>query len=310
MKNSDPHSEFNFDTKILRYLIGIMDEKSLSKAAEKFYISQPALSRYLKNVEEKLGVPLFIHNRNRLEPTNAGKIFINGARSMVHIEETALKELRISHKREQRLEVWTEELFLPILDSAVCPAFRQEFPDISLQITTSTDAKIRSSLTDGTADFGLFLGDEIESPFFTCVRLFDSQLVFCTPQEEGAQDRQSYTGALAGLHPDSEFLLSPRNSYLRRVQEQILEEQGITPRIGGELSLAFLKELLRSGYGNTILPELLVNDCIPQERMFPFSPPRICCGLLGQYQGRAASEAAECFCHLAIYFITDPASFH
>lgn len=46
------------DTKIIEYVIAISEEKSISKAAERLYITQPALSQRLKKLEEELGTPL------------------------------------------------------------------------------------------------------------------------------------------------------------------------------------------------------------------------------------------------------------
>lgn len=51
--------DIDFDTKILDFIIAIADEGGLSKAAEALYLSQPALSRYLKAVETSLGTPIF-----------------------------------------------------------------------------------------------------------------------------------------------------------------------------------------------------------------------------------------------------------
>ena len=62
------------DTKILEYVIAIAEEKSLSKAAERLYLSQPALSQRLKKLEDELGTPLFLREKNGLSITDAGHI--------------------------------------------------------------------------------------------------------------------------------------------------------------------------------------------------------------------------------------------
>ena len=63
------------DTKILEYVIAIAEEKSLSKAAERLYLSQPALSQRLKKLEDELGTPLFLREKNGLSITDAGRIY-------------------------------------------------------------------------------------------------------------------------------------------------------------------------------------------------------------------------------------------
>ena len=64
------------DTKILEYVIAIAEEKNLSKAAERLYLSQPALSQRLKKLEDELGTPLFLREKNGLSITDAGRIYI------------------------------------------------------------------------------------------------------------------------------------------------------------------------------------------------------------------------------------------
>lgn len=79
--------KIDLDTKVLEYLIAIVDEQSLSKAAERFLLAQPALSRHLRSVEAMVGMPLFSREHNRLHPTSAGVIFVNSARNILRIEK-------------------------------------------------------------------------------------------------------------------------------------------------------------------------------------------------------------------------------
>lgn len=67
------------DTKIIEYVIAIAEEKSLSKAAERLYLSQPALSQRLKKLEDELGTPLFVRGKDGLSITDAGRIYVNGS---------------------------------------------------------------------------------------------------------------------------------------------------------------------------------------------------------------------------------------
>ena len=85
--------EVNLDTKVLEYLIAIVEEESLSGAADRFLLAQPALSRHLRNVETMVGIPLFSRDHNRLRPTSAGMIFVNNSRNILRIEAEMFKTL-------------------------------------------------------------------------------------------------------------------------------------------------------------------------------------------------------------------------
>lgn len=76
--------ELSLDSKVMEYLTAIVEEKSLSGAAERFFLAQSALSRYLRGVEETVGMPLFSREHNRLRPTAAGAVFVNGAQHPAH----------------------------------------------------------------------------------------------------------------------------------------------------------------------------------------------------------------------------------
>lgn len=85
--------EVTLDTKVLEYLIAIVEEESLSGAADRFLLAQPALSRHLRSVETMVGMPLFSRDHNRLKPTGAGTIFVNNARNILRIETEMFKNL-------------------------------------------------------------------------------------------------------------------------------------------------------------------------------------------------------------------------
>ena len=79
--------EVDLDTRVMEYLIAIVEEQSLSKAAERLFLAQPALSRHLHSVEAMVGMPLFSREHNRLRPTSAGIIFVNNARNILRMEK-------------------------------------------------------------------------------------------------------------------------------------------------------------------------------------------------------------------------------
>lgn len=86
--------EVNLDTRVLEYLIAIVEEHSLSKAADRFLLAQPALSRHLHNVEAIVGMSLFSREHNRLHPTRAGIVFVNDARNILRMEKELFARLR------------------------------------------------------------------------------------------------------------------------------------------------------------------------------------------------------------------------
>ena len=89
-------------TQVLEYLIAIEEEHSLTRAAERFYLSQPSLSYHLARAEQELKVKLFQKKGRSLLPTEEGIIFFNAASpceactSTAHPSSNRTEKLRMS----------------------------------------------------------------------------------------------------------------------------------------------------------------------------------------------------------------------
>ena len=80
-------------TKVYEYMLAIQREGNISKAAEKCYISQPALSQQVKILEKKLNCTLFRQENGRMIPTRAGEIFLITADRIVQTEQETRQKL-------------------------------------------------------------------------------------------------------------------------------------------------------------------------------------------------------------------------
>ena len=74
------------DLKEQKYVCTLAECKSLTRASERLYISQPALSLYINNVEKNLGAPLFERNGRKFELTWLGKQYVEKASQMLELE--------------------------------------------------------------------------------------------------------------------------------------------------------------------------------------------------------------------------------
>lgn len=84
------------DTKTMEYMVSIAEYKSISKAAEKHYLSSSALSQHIKKIEGELGTKIFEYKNNEMQQTEAGVIFINCCRRILY-EETELEKELCNH---------------------------------------------------------------------------------------------------------------------------------------------------------------------------------------------------------------------
>lgn len=82
----------------MRALLAIRSCGTLTRAAQSLQVSQPAISQQLREVEEKLGVPLFVRHRRGLEPTAAGEVMLRLAQALGEDMRVAAQELALSMK--------------------------------------------------------------------------------------------------------------------------------------------------------------------------------------------------------------------
>src|SRR6267378_930323 len=78
----------------LRYFIGVAEEENVSRAALKLHISQPALSRQIRDLEEELGFSLLERSAKSVRLTEAGRTFLIEARAVLQRAEEAVKAAR------------------------------------------------------------------------------------------------------------------------------------------------------------------------------------------------------------------------
>lgn len=80
------------DYRTLRYILAAAQERNISKAAQRLFISRPALSHYILKQEREPGVALFNRGTHPLRPTCAGENYVRAARQILHIREQLEKE--------------------------------------------------------------------------------------------------------------------------------------------------------------------------------------------------------------------------
>lgn len=119
----------------LRYFIAAAEALSVSRAAEKQRVSQPAMSRQIAMLEDELGVALFDRIRKRIHLTDAGRFFLGKARQIVCDSETGAQQVREQFGKARRtLRIG---LIGPFLDDLVAPAvreFRQQHPRVQVSL--------------------------------------------------------------------------------------------------------------------------------------------------------------------------------
>jgi len=145
------------ELKEAKYILAIAKNKSISKAAEKLFISQPSLSRYLKNIENQLGTKLFTRMDNQYTPTYTGERYVHYAEKIMKYSNEWSNEYQdIIQQGHGRIN-----LAIPIM-RGVCiiqptlPGFYQIYPNVTINIKEYVDFVAEYMLADYTMDMAIY----------------------------------------------------------------------------------------------------------------------------------------------------------
>ncbi|WP_413658039.1 LysR substrate-binding domain-containing protein [Paraburkholderia phenoliruptrix] len=144
------------DVRQLKHFVAIVDSRSLSKAAERLFVSQPSLSQQILNLEKDLGVQLLIRSPQGVVPTEAGKTLYRLARDVLRSMELIRKEVKGGTGGESG----TVSIGFPATVGAIlaAPLFRRvkkTYPGIRLQIYESITSRINELLVEGRLDLAV-----------------------------------------------------------------------------------------------------------------------------------------------------------
>ncbi len=131
----------------LRQFVAFADAGTLSEAAEVLHLSQPALSRNMKKLEDDLRLTLFERRKNRLELNENGKYVLELARKLLDDADSLTSKARDFDRRNRTI---TLGICAPAPVWRLAPLISHIFPHLSLQTETNSDAELLKGLDNNT----------------------------------------------------------------------------------------------------------------------------------------------------------------
>ena len=191
----------------LKYFVEVAEQKSFSKAARNLHISQSAISRTIRALEDELGVVLFIRNAKSVELTDGGTIFLTHSKRVVFMFE----HLKVDFENEVRLEQGSIRIGIPPITDAPIFAhllgeFKKAYPQISLELFEQGSKKVELSAQEGLVDIGIICTKANEKEFESFY-LTSDPLAVVIPKNNPLADKdsirlQDLTGQSFVLHKD------------------------------------------------------------------------------------------------------------
>ena len=157
------------ELRLLEYFLTVVREENISRAAEMLHMTQPTLSRQMKELEDELHTTLFIRGK-RLTLTNSGVMLRRRAEEVVSLMNKIDSEFREQEEISGVISVGSGGLKAARILPELIEHFRERYPLVSFEIITGTADRIKEMLEHGLLDFG-FLLEPVDIEKFDYLRL-------------------------------------------------------------------------------------------------------------------------------------------
>lgn len=280
----------------LEYFLMVSEVKSFTRAAERLYVSQPAVTNAIRSLEEELGIQLFDRAQKQVTLTTEGQIFYRHIDEIMQGISNTLTEIdALKNLNGGSLTIGITALagIEPII--TILQTFKQQYPDIKIDFKESHSEQLKEDLLNDVIDLA-FIYTEQSHTALTYLPLAPQELFACCQRQHPLH--RSNTVNLKQLVGESLILLSS-NCYYRQQIVHEFEKINTLPKISFELNqIETIKKLIVTNMGISILPESLCseNNAITT---IALDPPIYISPTLVYKTNRYPSRAAEAFINSA-----------
>lgn len=164
--------ETTMELRVLRYFLAVAEEGNITWAAELLQISQPTLSRQLKQLEDELGVTLFTRGRHNITLTKEGRLLRDRAQAIVELADKTEREIlnSCSEELDGEISVSCGDVRAVEYLTARMAAFRRLHPRVRFVMVSTTADVIQERLDQGRSDVAL-MTEPVDVARFDFMRL-------------------------------------------------------------------------------------------------------------------------------------------
>ncbi|WP_166442550.1 LysR family transcriptional regulator [Phragmitibacter flavus] len=278
------------DLRALRVFVEVVKLGGFTAASRSVHLTQPSISRVIKQLEDDLGHRLLTRDHREVTLTDAGNILYTHALTLLGESarlRTALSDMADLEKGELRLGIppLGGTMFVPLIKR-----FKSRYPGIELHLHELASKPTELALTNAELDLGTLLLP-VDPSRFNSVPLSRDRLMLVTQLESSWSQRKQVK--LDELREES-FILFPDGYGLNDLIHTACQAAGFTPLVAGRSShTQLITGLVDSGMGVALLPMSVVHDAT-NVAVIELTSPSIAWHIgLAWLQGTYLSHAAK-----------------
>lgn len=257
----------------LRYTVAVAQERNFRRAAERCFVTQPALSLAIQKLEDELGVRIFERSRTEVRITPAGSRIVEQAQRVLE-EAGKIKEIARQGKDQLAGSLRLGVIYTvgPYLLPELIPILHRKAPRMPLEVEENLTANLDALLRNGRIDAAI-IALPFEVPNVAVLPLYDEPFAVVVPTEHAWAKRASIKAE--ELANEKVLMLSSGHCFSNQVAEACPEvrQEGAQALQGN--SLETIRNMVASGLGITVLPSSADSPRYrsPLLKIVPFKSP-------------------------------------
>lgn len=244
------------DTRQIEYIIKIAEERSITRAAERLFLTQSALSQQLLKLEKELGTRLFSRSRHEWLPTPEGEVYLENARKMLQLKKQSYTIIGDMVKNKHGfLSVGLTPGRGPDMFTHVYPLFHQEYPNVTVEPLELSVHAQQEKIHRGELDIGFMTLTENQKTGDEYLDLYREELLLAVPEgyplppeilsypgdadekpSEGIDAPNDLPTVPLSAFQYEPFVLMYRESTVRKTTDRIFNASGFQPTVLFETS--------------------------------------------------------------------------
>jgi len=243
------------DIRHLAYFLETARLKSFTRAAESLYLTQPAISKAIRQLEEELSATLFDRIGKRIELTDAGRVVMEQAQAITQSFSSLSAKLGdLAELKSGQIRIGLPPMVGSSFFPKVIGAFHNRYPDVTLQVFEDGAKKVESDVADGLLDIGVVVLPH-SFDVFDSFQFAEERLNLIVPASHALSGASS--AKLEDLAQENFVFFREDFTLHDRIINECLQA-GFQPRIVYESSQwDLISEMVAAGLGVALLPETI-----------------------------------------------------
>ncbi|HMO45963.1 MAG TPA: LysR family transcriptional regulator [Rubrivivax sp.] len=247
-----------------RYFLKVAELGNVTRAAAQLHLTQPALSRHLKQLEEEAGTPLLARHGRGVRLTAAGVHFRDVAREILGRLVSLQDELRASTDEPTgELAVGMPLSWSGLITSQLIPRFLRLYPRVRIHITEGTTMDLRRALKARQLHLAVLTEVERDSEL-TLAKLAVEGACMIGPKSAGLSPTKALDLKQVAKQP---LIMLPHTTRIRYQLERVLAKARVDANTIIEVNTLLLMKFVEAGMGFTILPACAIAGSPAKDRL-------------------------------------------